>query len=875
MSTVMSKLRDLSDRMGVPYPLMTKTVSGAIITLYLAKLTYPIVDHYLHPKQSDPKTEQFSGKISSPELLKSSVVGQRDDTLNGTTISSITICDSDLEYEDDDEDDLDTIAIDRNGAMAESCASNASDTLIRLINSNRKHYHCDEDSAYLNFGPKRSQKILAKLEELLVKFLLRIRSYTSINVSFVVQMIKLIRIMVPKVASLEVLLLIIHTISLISRTFLSIFVANLEGRVVKYIVRRDLQQFSYSMLRWILISLPATFLNSLIRFLESKLALAFRSRLVSYAYGLYFQNETYYSVSNLDGRLENADHSLTDDITTFAKHCAHMYSHVTKPLLDVAVVLFTLFHMGRQQGSTGLHGPALGTTIVFCTHLILRRCSPQFGKLVSEESRRKGFLRSVHSRVISNAEEIAFYRGGHIERSVLNQAYRSLIKQSNLIFKQRLWYVMLEQLLMKYLWSATGLVVIATPIMLSGKRNRTNLIEDISERTEYMMTSKNILISGSDAMERLLSSYKELTELVGYCERVAKMFTVFEEVGRGEFKRESHVKRGNKFSSTTMIVYDHNGMPKICGETVIVNDHIRLIDVPIVTPNCDIVVPSLTIKIIPNMHLLITGPNGCGKSSLFRILASLWPLFSGRLERPQTKEMFYIPQRPYMSLGTLRDQLIYPDSIKMMRKKGLTDSDLESILEKVHLKHIVHREGGWNVRRDWKDILSGGEKQRMGMARLFYHRPKFALLDECTSAVSIDVEAKMYETAKELGITLITITHRPSLWRFHTHILRFNGNGEWSLEKFDTNDKRLSLQEEKEKLEKSLTEVTLKQARLNEIRLLLNEEIKEIIDEESVIVSDRKLDISQISFTPESSTSTVSSLTSSPSTLSSSSPSSS
>lgn len=133
----------------------------------------------------------------------------------------------------------------------------------------------------------------------------------------------------------------------------------------------------------------------------------------------------------------------------------------------------------------------------------------------------------------------------------------------------------------------------------------------------------------------------------------------------------------------------------------------------------------------------------------------------------------------------------------------------------------------------------------------------------------------MYETAKELGITLITITHRPSLWRFHTHILRFNGNGEWSLEKFDTNDKRLSLQEEKEKLEKSLTEVTLKQARLNEIRLLLNEEIKEIIDEENVIVSDRKLDISQISFTPESSTSTVSSLTSSPSTLSSSSPSSS
>nr|CAD2152058.1 unnamed protein product [Meloidogyne enterolobii] len=317
----------------------------------------------------------------------------------------------------------------------------------------------------------------------------------------------------------------------------------------------------------------------------------------------------------------------------------------------------------------------------------------------------------------------------------------------------------------------------------------------------------------AEALGRLALAGREMTRLAGFTSRVDMLLNVLNDLENGKYQRtmildinNTHQTRqensgeingkanglllsaSSSLSSPSTDEDDLVTFQPGAGKIEIRDNLIRFKRVPLVTPNGDILIKCLDFEVPSGTNVLVCGPNGCGKSSLFRILGELWPLWGGKLIKPEKGKLFYVPQRPYMTIGTLRDQVIYPDRPADARRKSFTDSDLEELLENVQLKYILEREGGWESQQDWMDVLSGGEKQRIAMSRLFYHRPQFAILDECTSAVSADVEDNIYRRCHELGITLFTVSHRKSLWKHHDYSLHMNGRGFYEFKKINHED---------------------------------------------------------------------------------------
>jgi ATP-binding cassette subfamily D (ALD) long-chain fatty acid import protein len=205
------------------------------------------------------------------------------------------------------------------------------------------------------------------------------------------------------------------------------------------------------------------------------------------------------------------------------------------------------------------------------------------------------------------------------------------------------------------------------------------------------------------------------------------------------------------------------------------NSSMGMSQVTVATPGGMKLIDNLSFNVAKGNDLIIMGQSGCGKSSLLRVLSGLWPAPRGIVTRPLksgSSGFLFLPQKSYVTEGTFLEQIIYP-----IEDTGVYDDQVMEIVRMADLESLV-KTHGLNKYKFWEQIFSGGELQRIGFARLFFHRPAFALMDEATSALDMELEAKLMTQAKALGITMINVAHRPSLMQYHNVILDFKREGD-------------------------------------------------------------------------------------------------
>lgn len=607
------------------------------------------------------------------------------------------------------------------------------------------------------------------------------KTKAQVDAVFFAQLKKILRICVKGIFTPESGFLILVASSLVARSLCDIWMIQNHTATENAIVTMDKTLFKKHLAEFFIAMPLISLVNNILKWSIGELKLRLRTQLTHYLYDEYLKGFTYYKMANLDTRIANADQLLTTDVEKFCDVFADLYSNVCKPVLDIFIYVYQL--------TTNLGGTTPGVMMIYLAiaGVFLTWLRRPAGRMTVWEQKLEGEFRYINSRLITNSEEIAFYSGSNREKLTVLTAFKKLTNHMRKFLEFKVLMGTVDNIVAKYFATVVGFFAVSLPFMSVGNQLA---FTHKNERFKQYYSSGRMLVKLAEAIGRLVLAGREMTHLAGFTARVTEIMDVLKDINQGHYERtmvDDKRKEQNELADQNL----HIKKPLIPGAgRIIYQDNIIRFDrVPLVTPNGDVLIEELTFEVKSGMNVLVCGPNGCGKSSLFRILGELWPLFGGCVTKPPRGKLFYIPQRPYMTLGTLRDQVIYPHTKEEMIRRGKTDATISEHLSRVQLSYLLHRENGWDTIADWIDVLSGGEKQRIAMARLFYHQPQFAILDECTSAVSVDVEGSMYQYCKETGITLFTVSHRRSLWKHHEYYLQMNGRGGFDFKPIDADTK--------------------------------------------------------------------------------------
>lgn len=540
------------------------------------------------------------------------------------------------------------------------------------------------------------------------------------------------------------------------RTALSNRLAKVQGFLFRAAFLRRVPTFFRLIFENIILCFLQSTLHSTSKYITGTLSLRFRKILTKLIHAHYFENMAYYKISHVDGRITNPEQRIASDIPRF---CSELSDLVQDDLIAVTDGLLYTWRLCSYASPKYVFWILAYVT---GAGAMIRNFSPAFGKLMSKEQQLEGEYRQLHSRLRTHAESIAFYGGGNREESHIQQKFKTLIRHMSAVLHDHWWFGMIQDFLLKYLGATVAVILIIEPFFSGNLRPDSSTLGR-AEMLSNLRYHTSVIISLFQSLGTLSISSRRLNRLSGYADRIHELMVISRELS---------------------IVHDKSLQRNGSGNYVSEANYIEFSNVKVVTPTNNVLVEDLTLRVESGSNLLITGPNGSGKSSLFRVLGGLWPLVCGHIVKPGigsdlNKEIFYVPQRPYTAVGTLRDQLIYPLT-QDEEVEPLTHGGMVELLKNVDLEYLLDRYPP-EKEINWGDELSLGEQQRLGMARLFYHKPKFAILDECTSAVTTDMEERFCAKVRAMGTSCITISHRPALVAFHDVVLSLDGEGGWSV----------------------------------------------------------------------------------------------
>lgn len=563
------------------------------------------------------------------------------------------------------------------------------------------------------------------------------------------------------------------SLMLLLRTVGSVWVSKHWGSIVNSMVSQDFHRLTKLVSQFAGATVLLSILNALLKYYISSLKQQVREKITRWCHESYMRplDMIYYKANKVGKKIENCDHQITSDVERFSEVFAEVFSQSLKPIVDFLVYSVEL---SRVQG--------VATPLTLYAWFAFASCVstltlPPYGELAAKEQKLEGKFRGRHSDLIANAEQIAFLGGEKPEKEVLDKQFDELlahcVRTINLSFNSEV----LRQYLNKYFVTVIGLFLIARPLRLRPAGVPSLSSDQIAQ---YFTSTWRNMEAMASAIQDLFELTNRIGRLSGLASRVSGLMHGIETrppVLKAEIEAAKKGPNPPIYQRGECLSFDH---------------------VSVFRPDGTLLVKDLNFTVERGQRVLVTGGNGCGKSSLFRVIRKLWPLVEGTITMPADREIHFLAQVNFVPIGSLRDLVIYPLSRSEMREAGHSDEDVCQCLRWAHVSPTVIQDGraqleftenGMVVRpqlddtRDWQKDLSPGQKQRLAFARLFFHRPSFVVLDECTNGVSPDVEHDLYDRCTKLNLAVFSISHKIELKLFHDRELHYNGdvNGTWTM----------------------------------------------------------------------------------------------